>query len=124
MAEAGLTPRTATGNFSRETGAAATRRLLAADPDLDAIFAACDQTATGALQVLAETGRRVPDDVALVGFDDSVLAASASPPLTSVHQPVEQIAASGTRMLLDRRLDSWRRDPFPTALAIRASSAG
>jgi DNA-binding LacI/PurR family transcriptional regulator len=119
---AGLAPRTANGNFSRTEGAEATRRLLAAHPDLDAIFAACDQTATGALQALVESGRRVPEDVALVGFDDTVLAASASPPMTSVHQPVEEIAASGTRMLLQRHLDRWQRDAFPTPLAIRKSS--
>ncbi|MEV4627530.1 LacI family DNA-binding transcriptional regulator [Micromonospora sp. NPDC049523] len=124
IAQLGLTPITADGDFSRETGAEATRRLLATHPDLDAIFCACDQTATGALQVLMESGRRVPDDVALVGFDDSVLAAAASPPLTSVHQPVEQIAASATRLLLQRRMDTWQRDAFPTALAIRKSSAG
>ena len=124
MADAGLVPITANGNFTREAGAEATRRLLADHPDIDAIFAACDQTATGALQVLMESGRRVPEDVALVGFDDSILAASASPPLTSVHQPVEQIAASATRLLLEHRMDRWQRDAFPTALAVRKSSAG
>jgi DNA-binding LacI/PurR family transcriptional regulator len=124
MAEVGLTPVTADGNFTREAGAEATRRLLVAHPDLDAIFSACDQTATGALQALVESGRRVPEDVALVGFDDSVLAASASPPLTSVHQPVERIAASATRLLLQPRMDGGQQDAFPTALAIRKSSAG
>jgi DNA-binding LacI/PurR family transcriptional regulator len=121
--ELGIEPVGVDGDFCRESGIAATRRLLAAHPDLDAIFAACDLAATGVLQVLSETGRRVPDDVALVGFDDSVLAACATPAMTSVRQPVEYIAATATRALLDGYArPGWERI-VPTSLAVRRSTA-
>ena len=60
----------AIGDFTRESGAAAMRQLLDDDPELDAVFVASDLMAHGALRALREAGRRVPDDVAVVGFDD------------------------------------------------------
>lgn len=111
------------GGFCREAGAAATRQLLAEHPKVDAIFAACDLTATGVLQAVGEDGRRVPDDIAVVGFDDSVLAACATPALTSVRQPVEHIAASATRALLaGDTARGWQRI-VPTDLRVRRSTA-
>jgi DNA-binding LacI/PurR family transcriptional regulator len=77
------------GDFSEASGAAAMRALLDRRPDIDAVFAASDPMALGALRVLREAGRTVPDDVALVGFDDGPLAAVSDPPLTTVHQPME-----------------------------------
>jgi DNA-binding LacI/PurR family transcriptional regulator len=125
VAEAGLPLFEVEGDFCRHAGVAAARRLLATHPDVDAIFAACDLTATGVLEVLGEHGRRVPDDVALVGFDDSVLARCATPQLTSVRQPVEHIAAMATRALLAGEIsaaDDWQRI-VPTSLTVRRSSA-
>lgn len=90
------------GEFTEESGAAAMERLLAEQPDLDGVFAANDLMAVGACQVLRERGRRVPDDVAVIGFDDSRAAASCRPPLTTVRQPVEDMAAEMSRLLLDR----------------------
>jgi DNA-binding LacI/PurR family transcriptional regulator len=75
--------------------------------------------------VLGDHGRRVPDDVALVGFDDSVLARCATPQLTSVRQPVEHIAATATRALLTGEIGAardWQR-LVPTSLAVRRSTA-
>ena len=77
------------GDFSEASGRRAMRTLLDRHPDLDAVFAASDLMAVGAMRVLREYGRRVPDDVAVVGFEDSVLARQTEPPLTTVHQPVE-----------------------------------
>lgn len=90
------------GEFTEESGASAMERLLAEQPDLDGVFAANDLMAVGACQVLRERGRRVPEDVAVIGFDDSRAAASCRPPLTTVRQPVEDMAAEMARLLLDR----------------------
>ena len=90
------------GDFSEDSGAAAMRLLLDADPQLDAVFAASDAMAVGAMRVLKECGRVVPDDVAVVGFDDSSTARHSDPPLTSVHQPLAEMGATMSRMLFAR----------------------
>ncbi|MET0238254.1 MAG: LacI family DNA-binding transcriptional regulator, partial [Kibdelosporangium sp.] len=81
------------GDFTQSGGEAAMARLLRIDPKLDAVFAASDPMAIGALRALRMSGRKVPQDVAVVGFDDTPsLAPAAEPPLTSVHQePAEQV---------------------------------
>ena len=88
------------GDFSREGGADAARRL--ADADLDGLFVASDLMATGALPVLRNTGRRIPEDIKVVGFDDSSPAVECDPPLTTVRQPVEDMAAEMARLLVER----------------------
>ncbi|HEY0217248.1 MAG TPA: LacI family DNA-binding transcriptional regulator [Cellulomonas sp.] len=89
------------GDYSRASGHAAMRELLERRPDLDAVFVASDLMAAGALVALRETGRSVPGDVAVGGFDDSGLAATLEPPLTTMRQPFERIAAEMVRLLLD-----------------------
>jgi DNA-binding LacI/PurR family transcriptional regulator len=115
--EAGLEHLLRRGDFTFATAERLTRELLVSHPDVDAIFAACDLTAAGALRALAAAGRRVPDDVAVVGFDDSVIASSSG--LTSVRQTVEENAASATRMVLSREN---RRVVVPVSLTVRESS--
>ena len=88
------------GDFSEGSGAEAMKRLLVRRPDLDGVFAASDLMAMGALRALRDAGRAVPADVALVGFDDGPLAAVADPPLTTVHQPMEQLGREMATMLL------------------------
>ena len=90
----------AEGDFTRESGTAAMTELLARHPSLDGVFAASDLMAQGALAVLRAVGRRVPEDVAVVGFDDSSAALACEPPLTTVRQPVEDMAAEMARLLL------------------------
>ncbi|WP_405386553.1 LacI family transcriptional regulator [Streptomyces sp. NBC_01102] len=92
----------AEGQFTQGSGEAAMGRLLAEHPDLDGVFAANDLMAMGACHVLREHGRRVPEDVAVVGFDDSGAASACRPPLTTVRQPVEDMAAEMARLLVDR----------------------
>jgi DNA-binding LacI/PurR family transcriptional regulator len=114
------------GDFSHDGGVAAMRALLSRHPDLDAVFAASDLMAAGALQVLREARRRVPEDVAVVGFDDSPFAASTLPPLSSVRQPIEEWGREMTRLLLSG-IEAPRHVPrqviLATELVIRASSA-
>ena len=89
------------GDFTEEGGAAAMGRLLQrpARP-VDAVFAASDLMAAGALRALRAAGRRVPDDVAVVGFEDSAVARYAQPPLTTVRQPIEEMGRQAARLLL------------------------
>ena len=89
------------GDFTEEGGAAATARLLQRPgPPVDAIFAASDLMAAGALRALRAAGRKVPGDVAVVGFEDSAVARYAQPPLTTVRQPIEEMGRQATRLLL------------------------
>jgi len=123
MRDGGLDPLDGgAGEFSRETGVERTRELLATDPDVDALFAACDLMASGAMQVLAGAGRRVPEDVAVVGFDDSIIATCTTPPMTSVRQPVEEMAAAAARALLAGEVRAGWHTTFPTTLSVRDSS--
>ncbi|GAA1672187.1 LacI family DNA-binding transcriptional regulator [Kribbella sp. NPDC056951] len=90
----------ARGNFTADSGERAMAELLAMDPELDGVFAANDLMAVGALRVLRDHGRSVPDDVALIGFDDSEPAQLTRPRLTTVYQPVEQMSAEMGAMLV------------------------
>jgi DNA-binding LacI/PurR family transcriptional regulator len=88
------------GDFTQDGGEAAMARLLARAPDLDAVFAASDLIALGALGTLRRAGRRVPDDVAVVGFDDIEAARVADPPLTTVRQQTVLQGRTMTRLFL------------------------
>ncbi|GLW45420.1 LacI family transcriptional regulator [Streptomyces sp. NBRC 14336] len=93
------------GDFTEEGGRRAMAALLERHPDLDAVFAGSDVMAAGARQVLRETGRRIPDDVALVGYDDSAIARHMDPPLTSVRQPIEEMGRRMIDLLLEEIAD-------------------
>jgi DNA-binding LacI/PurR family transcriptional regulator len=112
-------------DFSLEGGRSAMERLLARTPRLDAVFVASDLMGVGALSALQAAGRAVPDDVAVVGFDDSPLAAQAQPPLSSVRQPIEEMGREMAQLLI-RMISSReriaRRVILATELVIRASS--
>jgi DNA-binding LacI/PurR family transcriptional regulator len=114
----------AEGDFTRAGGALAAKELLERHPEIDGIFAASDLMAMGTLDALRSAGRRVPDDVAVVGFDDSDLAPGTDPPLTTVRQPIEVLGAEMGRLLLDQ-LDgdaSPRGITLETELVVRRSA--
>lgn len=82
------------GDWTQRWGRHAARTLLSAHPDIDAIFCASDQIATGVLDTLHELGRRVPDDIALVGYDNwEVFAAESRPPLTTIDLNLQHLGA-------------------------------
>ncbi|WP_200306188.1 LacI family DNA-binding transcriptional regulator [Streptomyces adelaidensis] len=119
------------GDFTEQGGRRAMAELLSRCPDLDAVFAESDVMAAGARQVLREAGRRIPDDVALVGYDDSAIARHMDPPLTSVRQPIEEMGRAMIDLLLDEIADrrpavsrglERRQVVLPTELVARASS--
>ena len=91
-----------TATSPRPAGSGRPRSCSTTHPDLDGIVVASDLMAVGALRVLAALGRRVPDDVAVVGFDDLGVAERTTPPLTTVRQPVEEMAERATRLLLEQ----------------------
>jgi LacI family transcriptional regulator len=108
--------------FSRQSGYDATRQLLPRKPD--AIFAAGDTIAVGALQAAHEAGMRVPHDLAVVGFDDVDVAAQAFPPLTTVRQPVQGKGAAAAKLLIDLiqgRVQAPQHILLETELVIRQS---
>jgi len=117
-------PILAVGDFTRESGVAAMRQLLDSDPDIDGVFVASDLMADGALRALRQAGRRVPDDVAVVGFDDIEVARYTEPPLTTVRQPILTIGRELARMVL--RLAAGEEITssvvLPTELIIRESA--
>ncbi|HEY8788089.1 MAG TPA: LacI family DNA-binding transcriptional regulator [Actinopolymorphaceae bacterium] len=92
---------TASGDWSKASGAAAMRRLLRSAPDLDAVFAGNDAMAAGAIEVLQEAGRSVPREVAVGGFDDSASAVQCDPRLTTMRQPFDQITRAMARLMTD-----------------------
>ncbi|MER6081131.1 LacI family DNA-binding transcriptional regulator [Streptomyces sp. NPDC013157] len=88
------------GDYSKASGEAGAERLLAQAPDLDAVFVASDLMAQGVLAVLQRAGRRVPDDIAVGGFDDSPAATAVTPQLTTIRQPWDRISNEMVRVLL------------------------
>lgn len=113
------------GDFTFECGRAAVERLLADGVPFDAVFAHNDLSAAGALQALRDAGRRVPEDVAVVGFDDLPLAGHTHPPLTSVRQPLREMGAIAARSLVARLAGTPLPDTptvIPTSFTVRAST--
>jgi len=123
LRSAGLPEMGASADFTRPGAATAARRLLSSQPGLDAVFVASDLMATAVVQVLQAGGRRVPDDVAVVGFDDSPPALMTTPELSTVHHPVERLAALAVRILADPAAGHPLDHRLPTRLVVRASSA-
>ena len=113
-------------DFKESGGASAMATLLAADPKLDAVFVANDVMAFGAMRALRNNGRRVPDDVAVVGFDDIPASAMTHPPLSTVRQPLYEMGRTAASMVMAavRGESITKRIELPTSLVIRESSGG
>lgn len=115
--------RVVTGDYTTQGGMRAMRELLEVAPDLDAVFAGNDAMASGAIQVLLSAGRRVPEDVAVAGFDDSGFARNSRPAITTMRQPFERISAEMVRLLRQAiEGEGAAAVTIPTELVIREST--
>lgn len=129
LREAGMTPERVLereGHFTEDGGYAAALELLASTPRPTAVFAANDSMAIGALSALRESGVRVPDEMAVAGFDDIPLARYMDPPLSSVRVPIAELGARAVETLLNnithKRSHTRTRERVSTELVIRQST--
>ncbi|KAA1376460.1 LacI family DNA-binding transcriptional regulator [Aeromicrobium fastidiosum] len=113
------------GDFSEHSGWSCMEELLARRPDIDGVFAASDLMAMGAMRSLRAQGRRIPDDVGVVGFDGTTASETTDPPLSTVRQPLVELGRSMAEMLL-RHVDADEHRPeqmvLPVELMLRRSS--
>jgi LacI family transcriptional regulator len=113
------------GDWHFASGVAAAEHLLTLTPRPTAIFASNDEMAAGVLQVAHRQGLRIPGQLSVVGFDDAPLAAQVWPPLTTVRQPIHEIAQLATELLIDmlegKAIVGGYRE-LPTELVIRNST--
>lgn len=118
---------TVDGAFDFESGQRAGQRLLAGKAPFTAVVAASDLMAMGAIDVLTRSGRSVPDDVSVIGFDDIYLASMPMLSLTTLHVPMLNIGETAARFLIDRIEGSYRGEPreilFPVELVERSTTA-
>jgi LacI family transcriptional regulator len=115
-----------TGNFRYHDGLAGGAALLDLPEPPTAVFAGSDETAAGVIEAARARGLRIPEDLSLVGFDDTEVARYASPPLTTVRQPLRQMGAVALRTALriaaGEKLDSHHVE-LATELVVRGSTA-
>ena len=115
------------GDFTIACGFEGVQQALESGLDFDAVFAHNDLSATGAMQAVLDSGRRIPQDVAIVGFDDIPMAAHTQPPLTTVHQPLREMGEAAARTLLAHFEGSPlpnRPTVIPATFTARGSTTG
>ena len=115
------------GGYVPERARMAMERLLINHPDVDAVFVASDLMAAAAVEVLHRSGKRIPDDVAVIGFDDTTVATATRPALSSIRQPIEAMGAETVNLLLRVMADpdsEPQQSILETELVVRESTAG
>ena len=111
------------GDFNRDVALASVKKLLSDEIQFDSIFTGDDESAIGTLLALRQLGRKVPEEIAVIGFDDSLFANTLLPPLTTVHAPTEQVGWQAVRQLV-RVIQVEAVEPclvLPTEVIIRQS---
>ncbi|MUH60052.1 LacI family DNA-binding transcriptional regulator [Bifidobacterium canis] len=126
LQEAGLEPvATYSGSYEMQNGIASMERIIKEHPEVDGVFAHSDRIAAGVIHVLARNNKRVPEDVAVVGFDDLQVATLLNPQLTTLAQPVADLADAAAEMLHHRlNTGEWKvmSQRFPVRLVVRESA--
>ena len=112
----------ATGNYTFESGHAAAQRLLEVSPRPTAIFASNDEMAAGVIHAARQRGMQVPEELSIVGFDDTAIAAHSWPPLTTVHWPIVSMARAAALKLIDPEAAKEQPALFISDLIRRASA--
>lgn len=92
----------AKGDYTHQSGYSAMKQLLEMTPDLDGVFCGNDQMAVGAMKYLKEIGKRVPEDIKLIGYDDVFLASVVEPSLSTIHVQKKRLGIEAAKMLFDR----------------------
>ena len=113
------------GGFTTDQAEEAMRRVLASAPDTDAVFVASDMMARAAMRVLSAAGMRVPEDVAIIGYDDSPVATDREPNLTTIRQPLEAMGEAMADLLINvlaGRAPAERAFIMPTELVVRETT--
>ena len=113
----------ANGDYSYASGQTQMKKLLKDNPNLDAVFACNDVMALGAIAVIEEAGKRVPEDIAVVGFDDSIMAQTSRPSLSSVRQDIVALGEAAAELMI-QQLAGAEVEPriLPTELVVRESA--
>ncbi|GAA0318591.1 transcriptional regulator DegA [Oceanobacillus oncorhynchi subsp. oncorhynchi] len=117
--------RVSTGNKSFNDAAKASSDLLEKDKDLTAIFASTEPLAIGAMQGVRQRGLQIPEDISIVGFDNSILAQMSYPPLTTIAQPIEEMAKKVIELFvasLENRDEVTQRIVLAPELTVRSSA--
>ncbi len=115
----------ASGEYRAATAFTAMRTLLRRHPELDAVFVGSDSMAIAAMQAIKDSGRRVPQDVAVIGFDDLPTALESRPTLSTVRQPIEAMGREMVRLVLQQISDpdsAANEVVFATELVLRGST--
>ncbi len=113
------------GDYSEASGRSAMHRVLERIPEVDGVLVVSDVMARGAVQAILDSGRRVPDDIRVIGYDDSSVALGGSPTLTTVRVPFARIGGTMARLVLERADDPSlppRRLTLDTELVVREST--
>jgi LacI family transcriptional regulator len=111
------------GAMSRESGYARVKGLLGREVEFTGVFAGNDHTAAGAMAALRDAGKRVPQDVSVIGFDDSPFSEDTNPPLTTVHLPHEELGRTAVRMALQPNGSGRQHVRLGTHIVVRDSVA-
>ncbi|MCL4505643.1 MAG: LacI family transcriptional regulator [Chloroflexi bacterium] len=113
------------GDFARHSGYIAAQSLMALDEPPTAIFASNDPMAFGVYKAVQQAGKRIPEDISVIGFDDIGLSADIHPALTTVRQPLREMGRVGAQMLLDMLRDNphMKSAELRTSLILRDSCA-
>jgi DNA-binding LacI/PurR family transcriptional regulator len=130
LARAGVTPDPSLeelGGFVPDRAGLAMERLLINHPDVDAVFVCSDNMASAAVEVLHRAGRRIPEDVAVIGYDDTPVALTTQPALSTMRQPIESMGTEAVNLLMQSMIDlQWepQQSILEAELVVRESTVG